>query len=249
MNFRRIVANPGLKFLALALATLYWVLISAPRRERTFERAFEIPLALVGVPHDLVITSPVRDTVHIRLRGPLSALRAQSSQTLEATLDLSNITKGGESSIPILPQALNVPPGVSVVAVEPPRIAIRLEPRRQKVVPIREFLVGQLPSGYEVGQVVVSPSTALVSGAASMIKTTVEVATERIILSGRVASFRRTVGLVADTPQVQIVEPSLSEVFVEVIPPATLTDTASVNTGPDATVPPPTARSASTSPP
>lgn len=241
MNFRRLFANPGLKLLALALAVIYWVLVSAPRRERTFERAFDVPVALVGVPHDLVITSPVRDTVNIRLRGPLSTLRSQTSQTIEATLDLSNVTKEGETTIPILPQSLNVPPDVSVVAIDPSKIAIRLEPRRQKVVPIREFLVGQLPTGYELGQVIVTPSTALVSGAASMIKSTVEIATERIILSGRVQSFQRTVGLVADNPQLQIVEPSSADVFVEVIPPASVTETATSGTSP------PTPTSTSTS--
>lgn len=243
MNFRRLFANPGLKFVALALAVIYWLLVSAPRRERTFERAFDVPVALVGVPHDLVITSPVRDTVNIRLRGPLSTLRSQTSQTIEATLDLSNVTKEGETTIPILPQSLSVPPDVSVVAIDPSKIAIRLEPRRQKVVPIREFLVGQLPTGYELGQVIVTPSTALVSGAASMIKSTVEIATERIILSGRVQSFQRTVGIVADNPQLQIVEPSSADVFVEVIPPASATETATSGTSP----PPPTSTSTSTS--
>lgn len=242
MNFRRIFANPGLKFLALTLAIIYWVLVSAPRRERAFERAFDVPIALVGVPHDLVITSPVRDTVNIRLRGPLTTLRSQTSQTIEATLDLSNITKEGETTIPILPRSFNVPPEVSVVAIDPSKIAIRLEPRRQKVVPIREFLVGQLPTGYELGQVVVTPSTALVSGAVSVIKGTVEIATERIILSGRSQSFQRTVGLVSDNPQIQIVEPSSVDVFVEVIPPASATEPTTSDTSP-----PPTSTSTSTS--
>lgn len=242
MNLRWLLANPGLKLLALALAVIYWVLVSAPRRERAFERAFAIPIALVSVPHDLVITSPVRDTVNVRLRGPLSTLRSQSSQTIEATLDLSNLTKEGEMTVPILPQSLNLPPDVAVVAIDPPKISIRLEPRRQKVVPIREFLVGQLPTGYELGQVVVTPTNALVSGAASMIRSMVEVATERIILSGRVQSFQRTVGLVADSPQVQVIEPASADVFVEIIPLAAANDTASA-TATSAAPPTPTSTS------
>ena len=57
-----------------------WFVVSAPRRESVSERAFAVPLSLVGMPRDLAITTPVPDTVSVRLRGRNSDLRALSSQ-------------------------------------------------------------------------------------------------------------------------------------------------------------------------
>ncbi|HWS73495.1 MAG TPA: hypothetical protein VN605_15395, partial [Thermoanaerobaculia bacterium] len=70
----------GLKALALFLAFLVWFIVSEPRRERVSERAFAAPLSLIGMPRDLVITTPVPDSVSVRLRGRSSEVRSMSSQ-------------------------------------------------------------------------------------------------------------------------------------------------------------------------
>lgn len=219
MNLRSLLSNPGTKALALVIAMIYWILISAPRREKLLDRPYDVPLAFVGVPRDLIITSQLPDSVSVRLRGRLTQLRSLTSQNLQATVDLSNITTGGDVNVPILPQSINVPPDVDVVAINPPKLTIHLEPRRQKTVPIREFLVGQLPAGYSLGQVAVTPPNAIISGPESLVNNIGEVATERVILSGRTQDFDRTVGLVSDNPLVVISEPQAARVSVPVIPP------------------------------
>src|SRR5436305_13409237 len=104
-------ANLLLKALALFLAFVVWFVVSAPRRERVSERAFAAPLSLVGMRRDLVITTPVPDTVSVRLRGRASEVRSLSSQNLEVTVDLAWAQKGGEVPITLRPQVVNVPPG------------------------------------------------------------------------------------------------------------------------------------------
>ncbi|HUO84582.1 MAG TPA: CdaR family protein [Thermoanaerobaculia bacterium] len=207
--------NLTIKIVALLLAVLTWGVISAQRRERTFERGFDVPIALVGVPRDLIVTTPLPESISVRLRGRISVLRALSSQNLESTLDLSN-SDPGEVDIAITPQQLNIPAGVEVVSIDPSRVTLRLEGRKQRLVPIRPYLVGELPQAYEVGEVTVSPEHALISGPESLIRDFTEVVTERIILSGRTTSFRQPVGLVADHPLVRVVEPSTAQVTVVV---------------------------------
>ncbi len=209
-------ANFGIKVVAVVLAVTMWVLLSAQRRERTFERAFDVPVAIVGVPRDLIITTPLPDSVSVRLRGRLSVLRGLSSQNLEATLDLSS-AEAGEVDVAITPQSINAPPEVEVVSIDPSRITLRVEPRSQRLVPIRPYLVGELPPGYLVGEVTVNPERALISGPESLIRDFTEVVTERIILSGRTAPFRQPVGLVADHPLVRVLEPATAQVTVVVI--------------------------------
>jgi YbbR domain-containing protein len=209
------ISRLSLRLLALFLAFAVWFFVSAPRRERVSERAFAAPLSLVNMPRSLVITTPVPDTVSVRLRGRGSEVRSLSSQNLEVTLDLG-WAQPGEATITLSPRAINVPPDVEVVSIDPTKLRFRVEPLRQKVVPIRPFLVGSARDGYVIGDPTVAPETALVSGPASQIRKLSEVATERIIMTGRTEPFVQNVAVLSDLSLVRIIEPSTVQVTVPV---------------------------------
>lgn len=220
----------GLKVLALFLACVVWFIVSAPRRERATERAFAAPLSIASLPRDLVITNQIPDTVSVRLRGRVSDLRALSSQNLEVTVDVSWV-QAGEATITLRPQAINVPADVDVVSIEPNKLRFHVEPLRQKVVHVRALLVGNPPAGYRVGDPSLVPDQALVSGPASQIKNLADVATERIIMTGRTDTFTQSAAVVSDSPFVRIVDPLTVQVTVPVlaevgppVPPTTTTD-------------------------
>jgi YbbR domain-containing protein len=207
--------NIPLQLLALMLAFCLWFVVSAPRREPISERSFAAPLSLVRMPRDLVITTPVPDTVTVRLRGRASDLRSLSSQNLEVTLDL-NWVSPGEAEITLGRQAIAVPPGIDVGSMEPSKVRFRVEQVRQKVVAVRPFLVGQPPDGYILGDPTVDPDHALVSGPASLVRKLNEVATERIIMTGRTDTFVQSVAVTTDSALVRVIEPSAVQVTVPV---------------------------------
>ena len=222
------VMTTVLRLLALFLAFVVWFIVSEPRRERVSERAFAAPVSIVGMRPDLVLTTPIADTVNVRLRGRTSELRALSSQNLEVTLDLSWVTPG-EAAITLHPQAINVPPQVEVTSIDPARLHFRVEQVRQKIVPIRPFLVGQPPVGYLPGDPTVTPENALISGPTSLVRNASEVATERIIMTGRTSTFVQNVAVVSDSSLIRVIEPLTAQVTVpvnaEVGPVAPATDT------------------------
>ncbi len=206
-------ANWALRLLSVFLAFTVWFVVSAPRRENVSERAYAVPLSLVGMPRDLVITTSVPDTVSVRLRGRVSDLRSLSSQNLEVPLDLRTVVPG-DITYTIRPQLINVPPQAEVVSIDPNKVRFRVEQVRQKIVPIRPFLVGQPPAGHAVGDPTVSPDHALVSGPASQIRNLSEVATERVIMTGRTETFTQTVAVVSDSSLIRVINPLLAEVTV-----------------------------------
>jgi YbbR-like protein. len=224
--------NLSLKVLSVFLAFTLWFVVSAPRRELVSERAFAAPVSLVRMPHGLVITTPVPDTVSVRLRGRVSSLRSLSSQNLEVTLDLSWVTPG-DAVITLSPQAMSVPPQIDVVSMEPTKLRFHVEALRQTVVPIRAFLVGQPPPGYLAGDPALIPDQALVSGPASQIRRVTEVATERIIMTGRTETFVQNVAVVSDSSLIRIVEPLVTQATVPVNP--EIGPVAPVTTNTDAT--------------
>jgi YbbR domain-containing protein len=230
-------ANLPLKVLSVFLAFVVWFAVSAPRREPVSERAFAAPVSLVRMPRDLAITTPVPDTVSVRLRGRVSDLRSLSSQNLEVTLDVSWVTPG-DAVITLSPQAMSVPPQIDVVAMEPTKLRFHVEALRQKVVPIRPFLIGQPPPGYTAGDPTLVPDHALISGPASQIRNVTEVATERIIMTGRTETFLQNVTVVSDSSLIRIIEPLTTQATVPVTPeigplaPVTATTETATETAP-----------------
>ena len=209
--------NLGLKVLSLFLAFGVWLAVSAPRRERVIERAFAAPLSLVNMPRNLIITTSVPDTISIRLRGRMSDLRSLSSQNLEVPINLSGLA-AGETTVTVPPQAINVPPEIEVVSVNPTQVKFRLEAVRQKVVNIRPLLVGEPHAGYITGDPSISPEQALVSGPASQIHHLSEVATERIIMTGRTETFVQNVAVVSESSLIRVIDPLVATVTVPVTP-------------------------------
>lgn len=212
--------NLGLKLTSLLLALVVWAYVSAPRRGVPIERALSASVSLVGMPAGYIITTPtsVPDKVTLRLRGRKPDLDALTSRNLEATVDLSWLQQSGEASITLRAQAFNVPPEVEVVSIDPNKFRFRVDELRQRPVRIRPFLLGDVADGHIVGQVAVNPDRALVSGPAAQIAAMEEIGTERIILTGRTATFVQNVAVVSDSPLVRVVSPLIAQVTVPILP-------------------------------
>lgn len=208
----------GLKLVALFLACVVWGIVSGPRRERVREKILTAPISLVAMPSHFVITSDeIPANVTVRVRGRASHLRALTPAMLDVPVDLSWVQQPGEVEIRLYPQAINLPPEIEVVTLEPNKFRIRIEQLRQRSLPIRPFLVGDAPAGYVVGDPTADPNRALVSGPASQIAKLSEVATERIIMTGRTETFVQNVAVVADSPLVRVISPLTTSVTVPVL--------------------------------
>jgi YbbR domain-containing protein len=208
----------GLKIVALMLAATLWFVVSAPRRERMRERIATAPLSLVSIPQDLVITTEIPGSVEVRLRGRASELRSVSSQSIEVPVDLSWVQGAGEFEFTLRPQAVNAPPGIEVVSLNPNRIRFRIERVRRRTVPIRPFLVGNPGTGYTIGEPTADPPFALVSGPSSQVLKLSEVTTDRIIMTNRTSTFVQNVAVVAESSLVRVVSPAMTQVTVPVLP-------------------------------
>lgn len=209
--------NFGLMLLSLFLAVVVWFVVSAPRRGKIRQRPVTATLSIVSLPSDLVITTELPPSVTLRVRGRNADLRTLSPATLEVPVDLSWVQQPGEVEITLRPEAIDVPPEIEVESIVPNKIRFRIEELRQRAVAIRPFLVGTVPDGYLVGEAAPSPDRALVSGPASQIMKLDEVATERIIMTGRTGTFVQNVAVVSDSPLVRVISPLTTAVTVPVL--------------------------------
>jgi hypothetical protein len=120
-----LLRNAPWKLLAIGLAALVWFTISGQKRQRISERGFVIPLTVVNLPSDLVIASPLPDSVAVRLRGPFRAMRQADPAKMEGVVDLAG-SVDGERAYKLSPDDINAPPDLEVVAIKPLTIPIKL---------------------------------------------------------------------------------------------------------------------------
>lgn len=216
----RLTNNLTLKIVSLMLAVGLWLVVTAQRREQVTEQAFRLPLIFSSVPETLIVTSDsdeLPDAVNVRLRGPESRLVEFGNSSSSVQLDLSG-AEPGEIDLAISAQSISVPNAVSVVSIDPPRVTLSLEERMEKAVTIRPFLVGEVADGFLHAESSATPDIGRISGPRSVVEQFEEINTERVVLSGRRVSFTNRVGLVADHPLVQVMEPSNTAVTVVIVP-------------------------------
>lgn len=127
MNFLRkhVLANAGLKVLALAISFLLWATYTS---EPYAEVGFLVPLEFTTMPAQLEITGDVPTMVHVRVRGRSALLRRMIPADLNLRLDMKD-RKQGTTTINFTPQMVGAPYGATVVQVTPPEIHVTLVPR------------------------------------------------------------------------------------------------------------------------
>ena len=134
MGFLRkyILANAGLKLLALAISFLLWATYTS---EPYAEVGFLVPLEFTTMPARLEISGDVPTVARIRVRGRSALLRRMVAADLDLRLDLKN-GKEGSATMQLTPEMVQAPFGATVVQVEPSEIHVTLVPRHGTAPPL-----------------------------------------------------------------------------------------------------------------
>ncbi|MEW6386803.1 MAG: CdaR family protein [Thermodesulfobacteriota bacterium] len=154
--------NKSLKFLSLLLALALWFAVGGEERTET---TLNLPLEVINLSPEMVITSEVPSGLQVRVMGPRSLIRSLSQSRLVHTLNLAG-AKGGEHSFPLGPNSFSFPRGVQVTRVQPNPLSLTLSPKLTRTLPIHPVLVGNLPKGYEVKSIKTRPEKVTVKGPA-----------------------------------------------------------------------------------
>ncbi len=213
---RLLPRHPGTLLLALVLACLVWYASARDRRERISERQLDASLTLVNVPADMVITSEVPRFLSLRVRGPLSQLRALEPAQTGVVIDLRGVGEG-EREFPVETRNVAVPEGVEVLAVSPSTVPLRLERLTSRRVPIKTTLVGKPAEGMMVVTVAAEPAEALLSGPRLQLEALATVATEPVSVDGADGIITALVGLRSPNPLMRVVEPLSVRVTVQIV--------------------------------
>ena len=115
-----------LKLLALGVSMVLWLFVMTSEKADLIMAA---PLELDNVPTGLEVRGDRPDSVDVQLHGLRGALTRLGTDRVKARLNLAG-AKAGEVTVRVLPEQITVPPGITVVRVNPSRVRLVLGPVR-----------------------------------------------------------------------------------------------------------------------
>lgn len=205
----RILENWPAKILSFMAAVLLFAFNQLNRLE---ERPLALPLRVMGNP-DLAPASAYPRTVRIVLKGEANSIFAVQEGDLEAILDLSEFKAEGVYRVPVVVEKRGSAVGIDPleIRVDPSEVAIALEQRITRSVPIVPSFRGFPEPGFELASSELVPPIAEIEGPASLVRKATEVTTEFIELSGRSSDFSTTVRLQQRDPLLGFTGPGTVE--------------------------------------
>ena len=191
--FKIMFADWPAKVLSLAVALLLTLFFNLTRLE---QRTISIPLT-ISINDEMAPSSQYPRMVRVSLRGERDAIYGIREDEISASLDLAEYKSEGVFKAPIRLEkrgnALTADP--LEIHPEPAEIAIGLERRVMKKVPVTPSFKGFLESGFELTTFDLNPAEVTISGPAGLVARTTEIATDTIELSGKKSDFTVNVRL------------------------------------------------------
>lgn len=212
----------------LSVSGLFWLVITVTE---TYEREFSVPLRLVNVPKDIVVTSEVDDTVKVTIRDKGYILLAYKYTLTDDPISIDyklHAPKDEKSTVStselqkLIYQQLSK--SSRIISLKPDRLVYYFTRGKSKTVPLR--LNGKIVMGqsHYVSRIVFSPERVDVYARKSLLDSIHYAFTENMVISNLTDTIVRTVTLkkvlgakfVPSEVKVTIYPDILTEAHVEV---------------------------------
>ncbi len=200
--------------LALVISGVLWGMAHGSSR---IDRGFDIPVAFVGMPEELVITRKSTEEINIRVLGQRAALRDIAAKDLEYEVNLEG-AKPGNAVYLVDETTLVLPQGTRILSRSPATIELVFERRGRKSVRITADLEGEPAEGFVFTEVEIEPPRVWLEGARSKVLRLSEVMTETIDVAGLSELLEREVRLSLGVEHVWVEEDEPIKLRIRVDP-------------------------------
>ncbi len=190
-----------LKVISLVLAIVLWYFVGGEDR---VNKNVMIPIEIINLPRDLVISNQFKKEIEVTVSGPRSIIQEMSSRAITRQVDLSSATPG-TMVIDNDNDHIPVPRGITVQRVQPSSIILSLDKLIQKKFPVTARTVGQVPDGYFVKALKMDPDVITITGPLTTLSQVDELYTKPINLQGMKQSIQLQVPLVLEPAIVELI--------------------------------------------
>jgi hypothetical protein len=169
-----------LKVVSLVLAIVLWYFVGGEDR---VNKNVLVPIEIINLPRDLVISNQFKKEIEVTVSGPRSMIVEMANRAVTRQIDLSAATPGTmviENDNKHIP----VPRGITVQRVQPSSIILSLDKLIQKKFPVEARTVGRVVSGYYVKSLKTDPDVITITGPQTTLLQVDELFTKVINLDG-----------------------------------------------------------------
>ncbi|MFA6498150.1 MAG: CdaR family protein, partial [Desulfurivibrionaceae bacterium] len=152
--------NWGLKLISLIFAILLWYFVVG---EDKVDTTVFIPVEIVNLPKELIISNQFKKQLEATVRGPRGLISSINRQRITRTINLAKATPG-TIVIRNEPETIQFPRGVTVSRIQPTHITLLIDELVEKELPVQAKTTGDPAIGHELAGVVFEPQSIKISG-------------------------------------------------------------------------------------
>jgi YbbR domain-containing protein len=205
--------NWVLKFLSLLFALFLWYFVVG---EDKVDMNVTIPVEIVNLPRDLVISNQFKKQLEVTISGQRSLIRGMTEQHISRSIDLSNAIPGTIVK-QNQPDSIKLPRGLSILRIQPPTVTLLLDRLIQKELTIKPVLVGKVHKDFMLGSVVPDPPTLEISGPQAILGTATILNTNPVNINGLEQSSVKQVPLDLQTEIADLIGEPIVAVRINVV--------------------------------
>lgn len=155
-----------LRIISLILAIVLWYLVGG---EDKVNKTVMIPVEIINLSHDLVISNQYKKQIEMTVSGPRSLILEMSKGEITRQINLSK-AEPGTNVIPNKIDSIPVPRGVTVERIVPSSIILSLDKLVQKQFSVLPVVIDKVPVDYELGEVGIDPNEIAITGPGSVLE-------------------------------------------------------------------------------
>lgn len=189
------------RFISIILAVILWYFVGGEDR---VDKNVMVPIEIINLPRDLVISNQFKKEIEVTVSGPRSLIFEMSNKMVTRQVDLSTATPGSmvvENDNDHIP----VPRGITVQRVQPSSIILSLDKLIQKQYPVSARTVGRVAEGYYIKSLKTEPDVITITGPQTTLLQFEELFTKAINLTGVNQSAQLQVPLELETSIIELI--------------------------------------------
>jgi len=180
-----------LRFISLALAVLLWYFVGG---DDTVDKNVQVPVEVINLPRDLVISNQFKREIEVTISGPRSLVLKIDKGDITRQVDLTHAVPG-TMVIKNEPHMIPVSRGMKVLRIQPDSIIFSLDKLIQKQLGVKPVTKGELASHYILQDIVMKPATISITGPQAVLAQLDALQTQVIDISGMTQSRQLQVPL------------------------------------------------------
>ena len=159
--WRRFIAREWFPMaISIVLAIVLWSFVGG---EQTVDKNVMIPVEVINLPRQLVISNQFKKEIEVAVNGPRSMILEIDNKKITRQIDLSKATPG-TTVITNDVDSIPVPRGVTVLRVQPSSIILSLDKLIQKKFPINPVTTGTPSAGHILKGLRMDPDEIAITG-------------------------------------------------------------------------------------